>query len=444
MFKKGPVPAFVHGLLEYAAGVLFLVAPFLLDFEENAATAASIVAGVLILAFTASTAMSTGLIKSIPVQAHVVIDYVLAIALIAAPFVLGFSGDGAATAFFMALGVLYLLLTIATRFIREERPRRRARARARARAHDARDVDTRRVPADPLAPHAASPAELARAARRRARRHPVPGPPRSRGPAAHRPALRHARRRRTGRGQRGRAAVGSRGLAAARRARAGRRALARVRRPALAQRNVRQRRAAARAAPAPVRRRTSRAGGTQLAFVAPEAGAEDATRTADRASRCGGGHAGAEARPRSPSAARCATGGAPASNREIADELVLALDTVKGVLSRLFEAFGIGAEVPQNQKRPRSPGARSRSAWSLPASCSGIDPRDAAVALPGRVHVAGAGGHRVGVATRRERLGPRPRPSARRARRRRGRWWRRRTRARRRRRSPPASAPRRW
>jgi hypothetical protein len=136
MFKKGPVPAFVHGLLEYAAGVLFLVAPFLLDFEDNAATAASIVAGVLILAFTASTAMSTGLIKSIPVQAHVVIDYVLAIALIAAPFVLGFSGDGAATAFFMALGVLYLLLTIATRFVREEPPRRLGRDAADAPAVD--------------------------------------------------------------------------------------------------------------------------------------------------------------------------------------------------------------------------------------------------------------------------------------------------------------------
>jgi DNA-binding NarL/FixJ family response regulator len=40
-----------------------------------------------------------------------------------------------------------------------------------------------------------------------------------------------------------------------------------------------------------------------------------------------------------------------ASNREIADELVVAVDTVKGSLSRLFELFGIGAEVPQNQKR---------------------------------------------------------------------------------------------
>jgi hypothetical protein len=125
MFKQGPVPAFVHGVIEYAAGVLLIAAPFLFGFDADAATAASIVAGVLILIIAASTAMSTGLIKSIPVQAHVMLDYLLAIALIAAPFVLGFSDDGNATAFFIALGVLHLLLTIATRFIRDERPRRR-------------------------------------------------------------------------------------------------------------------------------------------------------------------------------------------------------------------------------------------------------------------------------------------------------------------------------
>jgi pSer/pThr/pTyr-binding forkhead associated (FHA) protein len=41
---------------------------------------------------------------------------------------------------------------------------------------------------------------------------------------------------------------------------------------------------------------------------------------------------------------------APASNRQIADELVISLDTVKGTLSVLFERFGL-AELPQNQKR---------------------------------------------------------------------------------------------
>ena len=125
MFKQGPVPAFVHGLVEYAAGILLIAAPFVFSFEDDAATAASVVAGVLVLIVAASTAMSTGLIKSIPVPAHVMLDYVLAIALIAAPFVIGFSDDGAATAFFIVLGVVHLLLTIATRFIRDERPRSR-------------------------------------------------------------------------------------------------------------------------------------------------------------------------------------------------------------------------------------------------------------------------------------------------------------------------------
>src|ERR671914_1535333 len=103
MFKQGPIPAFVHGLVEYGVGALFIAAPFVLAFDSDTATAVAIVAGVVVLIVAASTAMSTGLIKSIPVQAHVVLDYILAIVLIAAPFVLGFSDDGTATPFFIAL-----------------------------------------------------------------------------------------------------------------------------------------------------------------------------------------------------------------------------------------------------------------------------------------------------------------------------------------------------
>ena len=128
MFRQGPIPAFVHGILEYVAGALFIAAPFLLSFDSDSATAVSIVAGVLILVIAASTAMTTGLIKSIPVQAHAVIDFLLAAVLIASPFLFGFSDDGTATAFFIVLGVVHLLLTIATRFVSEERPRRRRQA----------------------------------------------------------------------------------------------------------------------------------------------------------------------------------------------------------------------------------------------------------------------------------------------------------------------------
>ena len=128
MFKQGPIPAFVHGVVEYLAAALFIAAPFLFSFEDDTATAVSIVVGVLVLVVTASTALPTGLIKSIPVQAHAVIDFLLAAVLIASPFLFGFSDDGTATAFFIVLGVVHLLLTIATRFVGDDRPRRTRQA----------------------------------------------------------------------------------------------------------------------------------------------------------------------------------------------------------------------------------------------------------------------------------------------------------------------------
>ena len=124
MFKQGPVPAFVHGIIEYLAAILFIAAPFLFTFKDGAPKAASVIVGVVILIIAASTAWRTGLISSIPVQAHVILDYVLAIFLIAAPFILGFSDDGTAAAFFIVIGVVHLLLTIATRFVADERPAR--------------------------------------------------------------------------------------------------------------------------------------------------------------------------------------------------------------------------------------------------------------------------------------------------------------------------------
>jgi hypothetical protein len=117
MFRQGPVPALVHGLLEYLLGALCLAAPFLFGFDSGAAQAAAIVAGVVIIVLTASTALPTGLIKSVPVHAHVVLDYVIAALLIAAPFLFGFSDEAAPSAFFIISGVALLLLAIATRYL---------------------------------------------------------------------------------------------------------------------------------------------------------------------------------------------------------------------------------------------------------------------------------------------------------------------------------------
>jgi hypothetical protein len=116
VLRQGRLPPFAHGLLEYGAGVLLLAAPFLFAFDSDAATALSILAGLGVLALAASTASSTGLAKVIPLGVHALLDLVVVAFLIAAPFVFGFSGDAAPTAFFLVLGVWHLLLTIATRF----------------------------------------------------------------------------------------------------------------------------------------------------------------------------------------------------------------------------------------------------------------------------------------------------------------------------------------
>jgi VIT1/CCC1 family predicted Fe2+/Mn2+ transporter len=120
MLKQGPVPVLVHGVLEYIVGALFIAAPFLFGFDSSAATAASIVAGLFLLAFTAISALPTGLVSSITVGVHVTVDFVFAGLLVALPFILGFRDEAAPTALFIVVGVLHLLVTIATRFSPDE------------------------------------------------------------------------------------------------------------------------------------------------------------------------------------------------------------------------------------------------------------------------------------------------------------------------------------
>ena len=118
MFRQGPLPAFVHGMLDYLVGLALVAVPFVLDFDEGAATGASVALGVALLIVAASSDLPTGLVHSIPRALHAVLDYVVALALLVAPFVLGFSVDGTAAPTLIAIGVVQLMQTLATRFLR--------------------------------------------------------------------------------------------------------------------------------------------------------------------------------------------------------------------------------------------------------------------------------------------------------------------------------------
>ena len=118
MFRQGPVPILVHGLLDYLLGALLIAGPFLLGFADDAATARAVAGGVLLLVIGATSDIPTGLVRSISRALHALLDYVVAIALLASPFLLGFTGDETATPFLVGVGVLQLMQTIATRFLR--------------------------------------------------------------------------------------------------------------------------------------------------------------------------------------------------------------------------------------------------------------------------------------------------------------------------------------
>ena len=124
MLRQGPISRFLHGAIEYLSGALLIAAPFLFGFDAGAALALSIVAGVIMIAVSASTEGPSSLIDSIPIAVHLLLDFALAGVLIASPFLFGFSDESGPTAFFLVLGVVHLLVTIGTRF---QAPRERKR-----------------------------------------------------------------------------------------------------------------------------------------------------------------------------------------------------------------------------------------------------------------------------------------------------------------------------
>jgi hypothetical protein len=135
MLRQGPISLTMHAAAEPLLAALFIAAPFLFGFsDQGAPTAVSIVVGIAVLVVAMSTCWRLSLIKVIPVAAHMVVDLVVAAFVIASPFLFGFSDQTGPTAFFLVVGVLHLLAVLGTRWAPAtgpdaRPPRRRLRRR---------------------------------------------------------------------------------------------------------------------------------------------------------------------------------------------------------------------------------------------------------------------------------------------------------------------------
>jgi len=119
---KGPLPLRAHAALEPLVAIVLIAAPWIFGFNDvGSATAVSIAVGAIMLVSGMTTRWRMSLVKLIPLRMHFMTDLVLGVVLIVAPFVFGDSDRGDATRFLVIVGVLELATALSTRWdLREE------------------------------------------------------------------------------------------------------------------------------------------------------------------------------------------------------------------------------------------------------------------------------------------------------------------------------------
>ncbi|MGY3212366.1 SPW repeat domain-containing protein [Mucilaginibacter sp. HD30] len=81
-----------HAVLDYLVGILLIAAPWLLGFSDNnAATWCAAGVGIVTLLMSAITDYEGGLIKILPMSAHLTMDVITGIFLAVSPWLLGYS-----------------------------------------------------------------------------------------------------------------------------------------------------------------------------------------------------------------------------------------------------------------------------------------------------------------------------------------------------------------
>jgi hypothetical protein len=114
---RGPIPLNVHAALEPLIAVVIIAAPWLFGFSDvDSAKAVCIAVGVVMLLAGSMTDWRLSLARVIPLRMHLMTDLLLAAVLILSPFVFGFSDEGGATRFTVIAGLLEAMTALATRW----------------------------------------------------------------------------------------------------------------------------------------------------------------------------------------------------------------------------------------------------------------------------------------------------------------------------------------
>jgi hypothetical protein len=84
----------MHAYLDYPVALSLMILPFLLQLggSNPLATWLAVIAGGAALVLTIFTDHKLGIVRVIPYKAHVAVDFLVGVAFLLAPFLLGFTG----------------------------------------------------------------------------------------------------------------------------------------------------------------------------------------------------------------------------------------------------------------------------------------------------------------------------------------------------------------
>lgn len=97
----------IHGLLDYLVGLLLIAAPWFLGFDsEGVERTLSVTMGVVTIVYSLFTSYEWGLVRVIPFSIHLLIDFLSGLLLLSSMWVLGTKSW-----FFFLAGAMIIVVT---------------------------------------------------------------------------------------------------------------------------------------------------------------------------------------------------------------------------------------------------------------------------------------------------------------------------------------------
>ena len=110
------VPAWLHGIGDYGAGLALIIVPLIVGGTDEAVYTGVVLGAVLVLV-SLFTRYPLGAVKSVPFPVHSAGDDLGALLAIVAPFVLGFNDtDEGLTIFYIVVGAVVIALSLVTNY----------------------------------------------------------------------------------------------------------------------------------------------------------------------------------------------------------------------------------------------------------------------------------------------------------------------------------------